>query len=51
MGIASGEQLAISIEKIAADENGLEQLPDLIAKLGEITGIASNELKEELTKL
>jgi len=51
MGIASGEQLAISIEKIAADENGVDQLPDLIAKLGEITTIASSELKEELAKL
>lgn len=51
MGIASGEQLAVAIEKIAADENGVEQLPDLIAKLGQITTIASTELKEELAKL
>ncbi len=51
MGIADGEQLAVSIEKIAADEKGLEQLPDLIAKLDEITNIASSELKEELAKL
>ena len=51
MGITGAEQVAISIEKIAAEENGVEQIPDLYVKLVEITGTACNELREELTTL
>ena len=51
MGIAGAEQLAIAIEKAAADQTGTDQVPELYSKLVEITDIACNELREELTSL
>lgn len=51
MGMANAEQLAISIEKIAAEENGVEQIPGLYTKLVDITNIASGELREEIASL
>lgn len=51
MGIPSAEALAIAIEKSAADESGLDEVPANIEKLADITNRAVIELQEEISKL
>ena len=51
MGIASAEELAITIEKHAAEETNLSALPEMVSRLESITNEACTELRDELTRL
>jgi HPt (histidine-containing phosphotransfer) domain-containing protein len=51
MGISIAEELAVFIEKSAAEGTDLNQLPAKISELESITSIASAELQQEIDKL